>query len=252
MTTAFLINTIRVISLLMEGLYSSYKRDNAHSFSVTTSNTLRGIIGHILQNKFFILYLGWFYILFNPASTLDKSFNLLSFLSCLLTLDLAGYLLHKANHRFTFLWTFHSVHHSDRKVNLSTGFRVSWLEQTYSFVIFIPVLLLGFNLSTIIASAYTINLFSLFCHNHYINLPRFFDYIFITPENHRVHHDEHTKNQNSNYGNLFSIWDRMFGTFQESQEPLKFGIKGCEQNNFIKMETDPVIDYLKKLRGILN
>lgn len=248
MTTAFLINIIRVISLLMESFYSSYKRDNSHSFSVTISNTLRGIIGHLLQNKFFILYLGWFYVLFSSTPIFNKSFSFISFLSCLLTLDLAGYLLHKANHKYAFLWTFHSVHHSDRKVNLSTRFRVSWLEQTYSFIIMVPVLLLGFSLNTIIISTYTINLFSLFCHNRYINLPRFFDYLFITPENHRVHHDEDIKNQNSNYGNLFSIWDRMFGTFVRTRENIIFGIKGYYQDNFIKMETDPVIAYIKNLK----
>jgi sterol desaturase/sphingolipid hydroxylase (fatty acid hydroxylase superfamily) len=112
----------------------------------------------------------------------------------------------------------------------------------------VPVLLLGFSLNTIIISTYTINLFSLFCHNRYINLPRFFDYLFITPENHRVHHDEDIKNQNSNYGNLFSIWDRMFGTFVRTRENIIFGIKGYYQDNFIKMETDPVIAYIKNLK----
>jgi sterol desaturase/sphingolipid hydroxylase (fatty acid hydroxylase superfamily) len=76
----------------------------------------------------------------------------------------------------------------------------------------------------------------------------FFDYLFITPENHRVHHDEDIKNQNSNYGNLFSIWDRMFGTFVRTRENIIFGIKGYYQDNFIKMETDPVIAYIKNLK----
>ena len=246
MTTLVLINAIRSLLLSMEAVYSFYKKDGAHSLYTTFGNVTRGILGHLLQNKFFIIYSGILFTTFNTSYAQGYSnITLLSFLSCLFILDLAGYLLHKAHHQFSFLWALHSVHHSDRKVNLSTSYRVSWFEQIYSFLIIVPLVLLNFNLTVIALSLYIMGIHSLFCHNCYVNLPRFFDYLFITPENHRVHHDEHIENQNSNYGNLFSVWDRMFGTFTRTKENIVFGIKGYHQDNFIKMETDPILNYFK-------
>ncbi len=241
-----LINIIVLISIILECIYSFYKKDGGHSFSGTSGNILRAIVSYAFQKNIPILIL--LYTWLELANKANDNVTIKSFIFCLLILDLSRYLLHKANHHFSFLWALHSVHHSDKNVNLSTSYRVSWFEQIYSFLIIIPLVLLDYNFTIIAFSLYIMGIHSLFCHNCYINLPRFVDHLFITPENHRVHHDEHMENQNSNYGNLFSIWDRMFGTFVRTKENIVFGIKGYHQDNFIKMETEPIIDYVKKLR----
>lgn len=238
MTTSFLINTLRIVSIIIEWVYSLYKKNDVYSSGGATGNILRGLTNRFLQDRFFLFFFIWTGV----ATSSYDNIQIPSLLMCIITLDFLGYLLHIANHRVPLLWVFHSVHHSDNKVNLSTGYRVSWFEQTYSFLIILPILLfIGFNINTIIISVYIISLHSFFSH---IN-PEFFNYLVVTPQTHRIHHDENMKNQNSNYGNLFSIWDRMFGTFVRSKKNIVFGIKGYRQDNFIKMETDPIIEYIK-------
>ena len=75
------------------------------------------------------------------------------------------------------------------------------------------------------------------------------EYIFITPQTHIVHHDQEIKHQNSNFGAMFSIWDRMFGTYTGRVYAITPGIKKYEQNNFIKMESDPIVKYLESKFG---
>lgn len=244
MTTTFLINTLRVISIIIEWSYSFYKKDTTYSTRGAVGNILRGLTNRFIQDSFFFFFFLWVGI---TSATFSK-ITILPLLACVLSLDFLGYVLHTFNHRVPLLWVFHSVHHSDDKVNLTTGYRVSWLEQTYSFIVILPILLLiGFNINTIIVSVYIISTHSFLSHINYVQLPKFFSYIIVTPQTHRIHHDENIENQNSNYGNLFSIWDRMFGTFKQTYTPLKFGIKGYHQDNFIKMETDPIITYIKNI-----
>jgi sterol desaturase/sphingolipid hydroxylase (fatty acid hydroxylase superfamily) len=62
-------------------------------------------------------------------------------------------------------------------------------------------------------------------HTEYIRkLPRFFEYVFATPSNHRVHHGVQEKYINKNYGATFILWDRIFGTYQPEEEPVEYGI----------------------------
>ena len=83
-------------------------------------------------------------------------------------------------------------------------------------------------------------------HSRYIGLPRFLEIIFVTPQYHLIHHSQNIKNHNSNFGVLFSIWDRMFGTYTKNMSGNLFGVKDYYQSNFIKVHTDPMVDYYRK------
>lgn len=241
--------TLKISLILAEILYSKHKKDDVFSFSGAIGNILRGVVSIFLNKKlyFFYIFVILFFSSFVSINTSAYNFNFPIFLLCLFSFDFLGYLTHMAHHKISALFAFHTVHHSDKKVNLTTYYRTSWVEQIYHPPFFmLTFLILGFNLYDILIVTSIITTYSFLCHNHYINLPKFFDYIFITPENHRVHHDENIKNQNSNYGNHFSIWDRMFGTFVRSRENIIFGIKNYHQDNFIRMETEPIINYFRK------
>ena len=101
------------------------------------------------------------------------------------------------------------------------------------------------NLYLFILAYLYLNAHQFLAHSAYIRLPRFFDYVFVTPHNHRIHHDQAVVNQNSNFGGIFSIWDRLFGTYVSDIKEFTPGIKGYSQDNFIMMEVDPIVRYLK-------
>ena len=248
------LNTFTVITLVcltimfIEFSYSIYRKDGIYSITGTTGNFLDYIVTNFISNTVSKFYFSYFFIWFTFFGYIYTKFNLLSFLICLLIVDFFFYILHYLKHKINFLWTFHYVHHSDNKFNMSTFLRASWVEQLFLMTIpLVPPLLLGFNPYIIILVSYTLFIFQFFVHSQYIKFPHITSYMLITPQLHAIHHDQVTKHQNSNFGSMFSIWDRLFGTFIDKIDTFTPGIKGYQQDNFILMQTDPIIKYIKNV-----
>ncbi len=241
---------VAYLFVLIEYGYSVYRQDGFYSSAGTMNNILRGVFLEMLSIRMTTLYLGLFLLWSRPYAFYTPrvaDLNIIFFLVCLVCVDLCWYVFHRVHHSFAFPWALHSVHHGDDRLNLSTAFRISWTEQIYLFFFFLPVLLLGFHPFLFFLAIFYLNTHQFFCHSQYIAFPRFFDYLLVTPHNHRIHHDQASRNQNSNFGAVFSIWDRLFGTYVAEIDTFTPGIKGYHQNNFIKMEVAPVSIYFRKL-----
>lgn len=141
--------------------------------------------------------------------------------------DFCFYWLHRTEHMSRFFWAVHSNHHSSEHYNFAVALRSSVFQPFYRFVFYIPVAFLGFDGLTIMFM-YAVNQFYQFwLHTETIpKLPKWFEYIFVTPSHHRVHHASNIKYLDRNMGQVLIIWDRMFGTFQEEadDEKPKFGL----------------------------
>lgn len=234
------------IAILIEYIYSSIKKDGIYDNVGTLNNVLSGVVLNQLSARVFVVYFAFVikYLGFLPKS-FELKFSLPNFIFCLFFVDFMYYVFHYLHHKFGLLWSFHIVHHSDKKLNLSTAERISWVEQFYIFIFFLPVHYAGFSAATIFLAFYVLSLYQFYCHSQYIKLPRFFDYLFVTPHNHRVHHDESRLNQSSNMGGVFSIWDRMFGTYVPEIKEFNPGVKSYKELNFLKYQFAPFINYLK-------
>ena len=235
--------------MVIEFLYSIKKRDGVYSKSGTLGNFLDYLVTRIisdLSSKIFLattITVASVYL----KNNYNNDFNLLIFITCLLIIDFEFYLLHFLKHKINFLWMFHHVHHSDNKFNTSTFLRASWVEQALIMSLpIIPPMLIGINPETILLSSFFGFIFQFFVHSQYIKFPHFMSYIFITPQLHKIHHDQVNKNQNSNFGAIFSMWDRMFGTYVDKIDNFTPGIKGYHQENILKIYTDPIINNYKK------
>lgn len=148
-----------------------------------------------------------------------------------LLLDLIGaYLVHWTEHKVKWMWKFHLVHHSDTTVDVTTGLRHHPGETVFriGFTI-IAVMLVGAPMWIIMFYQSMSVLFAHITHAN-INMPRGLDralsYVFITPLMHKVHHHYTQPLTDTNYGNIFSFWDRMFGTFAQVDDAkeLIYGI----------------------------
>ncbi len=148
-----------------------------------------------------------------------------------LLLDLIGaYLVHWTEHKVKWMWKFHLVHHSDTTVDVTTGLRHHPGETVFriGFTI-IAVMLVGAPMWIIMFYQSMSVLFAHITHAN-INMPRSLDralsYVFITPLMHKVHHHYTQPLTDTNYGNIFSFWDRLFGTFAEVDDAkeLIYGI----------------------------
>ena len=149
----------------------------------------------------------------------------------LLLMDLIGaYCAHLIEHKVKWMWKFHLVHHSDTKIDVTSGLRHHPGETLIriSFTI-IAVLIVGAPMWLVMVYQSLSVLFAHITHAN-INFPKVFDralsYVLVTPLMHKVHHHYTQPLTDTNFGNIFSIWDRVFGTFaqvDETQE-LIYGI----------------------------
>ncbi len=246
MQTLIFFSFLTFFLILIEFLYSIYKKDNIYSTKGTVTNILNGIGLIFISRKFILFYTGYFLIWYSFLNYKNYPFGLLSFIIALFLVDFIYYIFHLLHHRIKIFWTFHHVHHGDDKLNLSTAYRISWIEQIYEFLFFVPLILIGIHPFLILISFYVLCLWQFICHSQYIKFPHFMSYIFITPQLHKIHHDQVNKNQNSNFGAIFSMWDRMFGTYVDKIDNFTPGIKGYHQENILKIYTDPIINNYKK------
>jgi sterol desaturase/sphingolipid hydroxylase (fatty acid hydroxylase superfamily) len=153
-----------------------------------------------------------------------------------LMLDLLMYLWHKACHSFDCLWMFHKVHHNDPYLNVTTSFRIHFLELALTnFLKGILIILLGIEEAIVLTSEAVMTLFIMFHHTNISFLgERLLGYLIIVPSLHRTHHSKERSEHDSNYGAVLSLWDRLFGT-QADLVPAEIGIKGDSPQNLVNL-----------------
>lgn len=158
-----------------------------------------------------------------------KKSAILLFLITFILLDFGEYIYHVFMHRTKSLWRFHLVHHSDKIVDISTTLREHPAENLIRLSFTLLWVFLSGAVFWAILLRQIIQVFTtMFAHINY-RLPEKMDniigYIFITPNLHQVHHHYQMPYTNCNYGDVFSFWDRIFGTFKKlSGDDLKFGV----------------------------
>lgn len=141
--------------------------------------------------------------------------------------DLAFYFEHRVDHFCRIFWAVHVTHHSSEEFNLTTGFRSSVLQPLYRFLYFIPLVLLGFKPLDIVFMYSFTQIYGILVHTQFITkMPHWFEFVFVSPGHHRVHHASNIRYLDKNLGMVLIIWDRLFGTFQqeEKNDPVKYGL----------------------------
>lgn len=148
-----------------------------------------------------------------------------SFALCMIAYDFARYWAHRISHEQRFWWASHITHHSSEKYNLTVSFRLCWVDQV-KLIFFLPLMLLGFDPIMFFIVHQIGILYQFWQHCELVKpLPRWIEYIFVTSWNHRVHHGKNAIYIDKNYGSMFMIWDRMFGTYAEPTEKPVYGVK---------------------------
>lgn len=141
--------------------------------------------------------------------------NFWTYIIAFIALDFAGYWVHKIAHVYNVFWNNHIVHHSSEEFNLACALRQSISSIIKIFAIFLlPAALLGVP-ATVVAIVAPLHLFAQFWyHTRHINKMGFLENIIVTPSHHRVHHAINPEYIDKNYGQIFILWDKLFGTFQ--------------------------------------
>lgn len=174
----------------------------------------------------------------------------LEFALAWLALDLAIYAQHRAFHEVPWLWPLHRVHHSDVEFDVTTGLRFHPAELLLSQAFKIAlILLLGAPWLAVVAFEIGLSSFALLTHANLRISPRLdraLRWVFVTPDMHRIHHSVDRDEHDSNYGNLLSVWDRLFASYRQSarkpQRDMPIGQKTFrhpEQQSLIALLLQP-------------
>lgn len=154
------------------------------------------------------------------------------FLAGALLLDLSFYYWHVANHRIPLLWRFHAVHHIDPELDVSTGFRFHFFEVLFSTLLRVAqVGVLGVSFATFVTYELVFQANTLFHHSNTrlpIRLERLLNAVLVTPRMHGIHHSQVRRETDSNFGVVFSWWDRCHRTIglNVPQSRISIGIAG--------------------------
>ena len=199
------------------GLYS--RKDFIASVSIGAIYlVVSGITGIVT------IYLVWAVYHYCTPSVFVMSFSWWSFILCALFYDFCRYWAHRVAHEQRFWWASHVTHHSSEHYNLTVAFRLCWIDQNKVFF-FLPVVLLGFDPIMFFIVHQIGVLYQFWQHTELIpRLPKWVEYLMVTPTNHRVHHGRNEAFIDKNYGSMFIFWDRVFGTYQEPSEKPVYGI----------------------------
>ncbi len=140
--------------------------------------------------------------------------------------DFCYYWNHRFGHEMSILWAAHVVHHSSEEYNLTTALRQT-SGSFLSWIFYLPLAFLGVD-PLLLLTVGSLNLiYQFWVHTRHIGRLGWLEWIFVTPSNHRAHHAQNQIYIDRNYGGVFIIWDRLFGSFQDEldQEPPIYGIR---------------------------
>ena len=142
----------------------------------------------------------------------------------LLLADFVYYWEHRVAHRVRLLWMNHAVHHSSPYMNASVGFRFGPFESFMPILFHAPLCLLGFDPLLVILAQIAVLSYQTWIHTEVIGKLGWFDRIFNSPANHRVHHGSNDNCLDRNFGGILILWDRIFGTYQAEEETPVYGL----------------------------
>jgi len=138
--------------------------------------------------------------------------------------DLAYYWFHRVSHEVRLFWGSHVVHHSSQHYNLSTALRQTWVPMT-ALPFWLPLAAIGFKPWMILLEQAISLTFQFFIHTERVRrLPGAVEWVLNTPSHHRVHHGCNEIYLDRNYGGILILWDRLLGTFQAEEEPVRYGL----------------------------
>lgn len=153
--------------------------------------------------------------------------SILAWVVAALLFDFFYYWNHRLGHEVGVLWAAHVVHHSSEYFNLSTALRQSSSSALLGWVFYLPMAVMGVPPVMFVIVGVINLLYQYWVHTELIGRLGWVDRVLVTPSNHRVHHGQNDYCIDKNYGGIFIIWDRIFGTFEEERDDEKvcYGIR---------------------------
>jgi len=215
-----LLITAEVIYSTVNGLGLYKFRDTLAGLGLLIGNFM---IGLLTKSSIFFLYIYLYQFKFITVNELLPTWAV--WMVTFVMIDFVYYWYHRFSHRVRFMWAVHMNHHSSEEMNFTVSLRQAWFGPITKVPFFIVMPLIGFDPIITALAGVTSTLWGVIGHTQWIRRLGVLEYILVTPSSHRVHHGSNECYIDKNYGNLLIVWDRLFGTFAEEIEPVRFGIR---------------------------
>jgi alkylglycerol monooxygenase len=187
------------------------------------------LTGNILVNASLKAAALGFYLYLYQFRLFDLSGTLpiwLVWIGSFVAIDFTFYWYHRMSHRVRCLWAVHMNHHCSKEMNFVVAFRQAWLGPVTKVPFFAALPLIGLDPTITLVAGIGSTLWGVVGHTRIVGkLWAPVEWLFNTPSHHRVHHGSNPEYIDKNYGNLFIIWDRMFGTFAPERAEVVYGLR---------------------------
>ncbi|TCP24723.1 sterol desaturase/sphingolipid hydroxylase (fatty acid hydroxylase superfamily) [Tenacibaculum skagerrakense] len=225
-----------VITVIIEAILTVKIKLEDYEFKDAITSITMGL-GNVAIGLFTkLLILAAFYWLYQ-FRLFTIPFTWWAWLILLFAEDFVYYWNHRIAHESRLFWASHVVHHSSQKYNLSTALRQTWTGSFYTFIFWLPLIIIGFHPVMVLVQMSISLLYQYWIHTELIDkLPKWFEAVFNTPSHHRVHHATNPQYLDRNHAGIFIIWDKLFGTFEPEVEKPVYGlVKNIETYNPVKI-----------------
>ncbi len=216
------------ILIAIELYWDWRKRTGHYRINDAVTSLSAGVLSRIVAIGHQLIPFTAYVIAFEYVSFTELSNAWWVWIVAFVAYDFFYYWNHRMGHEVSILWAAHVVHHSSEDYNLTTALRQT-SGALFSWIFYLPLAVAGFPPEMIITVGALNLVYQFWVHTQHIDTLGWMEKVFVTPSNHRVHHAQNRVYIDKNYGGVFILWDRLFGTFipELSNEKPVFGIRGA-------------------------
>lgn len=200
------------------------KRPEIFNYESSVSNISIGIAERLINLFIAASFYQLYYFIFDNYRIFTIPSTIFIWFLLILMTDFVWYWYHRLGHEVNFFWAAHIVHHHSEAFNFTTAARITTFQAIVRTGFWCVLPLLGFHPSMVITMLLVHGGYSFFTHTQLIGKIKWLEYVFVTPSVHGVHHASDEKYLDKNFGDMFTFWDRLFGTFQSEEEKPKYGL----------------------------
>ena len=238
-----------ILAMVLELIYGIVRRRNTYRLNDAFSSLMLGILSQ--ARKFIVLGIGGWIFAWAATATAIPQWPVdtpLTWVSAFVLYDLCYYWQHRLGHERQILWAAHVAHHQSEDYNLSTALRQTSTGFLLGWVFYLPLFVLGVPAEVVVTVGALNLIYQFWVHTQHIPELGWLEWVFVTPSNHRVHHAQNDCYLDRNYGGVFIIWDRIFGSYQRelADTPCIYGIRGPIKS------WDPVVALTHIYRDMFN
>lgn len=216
--------------LLERAYWVRHQRPEAYETREVGTNIIMGFVYKMVDGAVVAVFVTQFYDdVMRLGLQYTPSNRWLGWALLVVATDFIFYWLHWLMHKTRYAWCSHVTHHSSLRYNLSTALRQNFLFDLSGLALlwWLPLALIGFDKTSVVVAIEVNLFFQFFLHTEVVGrLPRWYEAVFNTPSHHRVHHGSHVQQHDTNFGGMFILWDRLFGTFVDERDAgtIAYGI----------------------------